>query len=395
MVIMLDFCPLDRAIVVRCQEHPFMEDITYTLVLNRGREEGFELKELEREDFIRETSRLLPRPKKIFIGLGDFLEIGDYNNLLDSIFFEKEGVKYENLLDSINRVVSGEGKIPSSFMKLAVYFPDFLLKGIPTYCVSTIGKKSRLFPGARNFVKYIHEYSPLVLTAMPYEIAIEFVKRVGLGEDNLISTMYKVTSDEHSRRIYAGDIERFISGDRKSLEIEKRMAAEDLSEDDVVYIGRGEAGVKTFSTVSSIAFNPADTIIPVSKITIYGSSLESLLVLFNFDGELERYLTSQPMEEFMPSLVVFSEKRGKSDELMEIESTHRRLQNNIIGQRIEHAGESFDSVERDIEVEFGGSAIDIKKVRGLISDRMRRYENNPDDFVREVYDIARERYKML
>jgi hypothetical protein len=147
--------------------------------------------------------------------------------------------------------------------------------------------------------------------------------------------------------------------------------------------------------VSSIAFNPADTIIPVSKITIYGSSLESLLVLFNFDGELERYLTSQPMEEFMPSLVVFSEKRGKSDELMEIETTHRRLQNNIIGQRIEHAGESFDSVERDIEVEFGGSAIDIKKVRGLISDRMRRYENNPDDFVREVYDIARERYKML
>jgi hypothetical protein len=372
-----------------------MDEITYTLIINRGIKEGFELHELAKDDFIREASSLLKRPKKIFIGLGDFIEIGDYNNLLDSIFFEKEGIKYENLLDRINRVVSGEGKIPSSFMKLAVYFPDFLLKGVPTSCVSTIGRKSRLFPGARSFMKFIHDFSPIVLTAMPYEIAIEFVKRVGLGDEHLVSTVYKVALDEHSHPIYAGDIERFISGDRKSLEIEKKMASEDLSYDDVVYIGRGEAGVKTFSTVNSIAFNPSDTIIPASKITIYGSSLESLLVLFNFDRELERYLASQSVEDFLPSLVVHSEKREKSEELIEIEKTHRLLQNNILGQRIEHAGESFDSVERDIEVEFGGSSIDIKKVRGLISDRMDRYEHNPDQFVKEVYDIARERYKML
>ena len=195
--------------------------------------------------------------------------------------------------------------------------------------------------------------------------------------------------------IYAGDIERFISGDRKSLEIEKRMAAENLSEEEVVYIGRGEAGIKTFLTVNSIAFNPPDNIIPGAKITLYGSSLESLLVLFNFEGELDRYLTSKSVEYSLPSLVVFSEKREKSDELIEIEQSHRRLQNNIIGQRIEYSGESYNSVERDIEVEFGGSAIDIKKVREMISERMERYENNPDEFVKEVYAIARQRYRVL
>ncbi len=372
-----------------------MEEIVYTLVLNRGKEEGFEVRELGKEEFIRETSRLLAKPRKVFIGLGDFLEIGDYNNLLDSIFFEKEAVKYENLLDRINREMSEQAGIPSSFMKLAVYFPDFLLKGVPTSCVTTIGKKSRLFPGARNLVKYLKEYSPLVLTAIPYEIAIEFVKRVGLGDENLISTVYRVERDEYARKVYAGDIERFISGDRKSLEIEKKMASENLTDEDVVYIGRGEAGVKTFSTVNSIAFNPADTIIPGSKITIYGSSLESLLVLFNFDGEIDRYLISQNFEEYLPSLVVYSEKRDKCSDLISLEIEHRHLQNNVIGQRIEHAGESYDSVERDIEVEFGGSPIDIRKVRNMISQRMSKYENDPEKLADNIYQIARKRYAIL
>ena len=176
-----------------------MEEIGHTLIINRGREEGFDSRDLDRDDFIKEASRLLKKPRQLFFGLGDFVEIGDYNNLLDSIFFEKEGVKFENLLDRINRIVSVGGQIPFSFMKLAVYFPDFLLKDIPVSCVSTIGKKSRLYPGARNFIQYIRDYNPVALTAMPYEIAIEFVKRVGLGDENLISTVYKVTVDEHSR----------------------------------------------------------------------------------------------------------------------------------------------------------------------------------------------------
>lgn len=372
-----------------------MEEINYTLILNRGRDEGYEVRELSREDFIREASRLLPRPKRIFCGLGDFLEIGDYNNLLDSIFFEKEGVKFEALLDRINRKMSEKGSIPSSFLKLAVYFPDFLLKGVPTFCASTIGKKSRLTPGARNLIKYLQDFPIIFLTAMPYEIAIEFVRRVGLNDDNLISTVYRVEKDDHGRDVYAGGIERFISGDRKSIEIEKRLAAENLKETDVVYMGRGEAGVKTFNTVNSVAFNPSDSIIPVSKITLYGSSLESLLVLFNFEGELERYLLSNQYEEFLPSCVVYSEKREKSPALIEIEREHRQLQNNIIGQRIEYEGESYYSVERDIEVEFGASTFDIKKVRDEISQRMKKYHQNPDEFAGKVYVMARERYRSL
>ncbi len=372
-----------------------MDEIRYTLVLNRGRDEGYDVRELPKEDFIRETARLLPKPKRIFCGLGDFLEIGDYNNLLDSIFFEKEAVKFEALLDRINRKMSEKGSIPSSFLKLAVYFPDFLLKNVPTFCASTIGKKSRLTPGARNLIKYLQDYPIIFLTAMPYEIAIEFVRRVGLDSENLISTVYRVMQDDHRRTLYAGGIERFISGDRKSLEIEKRMASENLGETDVVYMGRGEAGVKTFYTVNSIAFNPSDSIIPVSKITLYGSSLESLLVLFNFEGELDRYLLSNQYEEFLPSLVVYSEKREKSPALIELEKEHRQLQNNIIGQRIEYEGESYYSVERDIEVEFGASTFDIKKVREEISARMERYHQNPDEFSNKVYVMARERYWSL
>ncbi|MCX7679748.1 MAG: hypothetical protein N2316_11095 [Spirochaetes bacterium] len=369
-----------------------MEKIVYTLVINRGRDEGFEVHEFSKEEFIRHSSHLLTKPKRIFCGLGDFLEIGDYNNLLDSIFFEKEAVKFEVVLDRVNRKVSESGTIPSSFLKLAVYYPDFLLKGIPTTCASTIGRKSRLTPGARNLIKYLQDYPILVLSAMPYEIAIEFVRRVGLSDENLISTVYRVEKDAHGRSFYAGGIERFISGDRKSLEIEKRLASEELKETDVVYMGRGEAGVKTFHTVNSVAFNPSDSIIPVSKITVYGSSLESLLVLFNFDGELDRYLLSNKYEEFLPSLIVFSEKRNKSPKLVDLEREHRQLQNNIIGQRIEYEGESYNSVERDIEVEFGASAFDIKKIREEISKRMEHYQQNLEEFANKIYVMARERY---
>jgi hypothetical protein len=369
-----------------------MEEKKYTLIINRGIEGGYEARSFDKKDFLRETSTLLKKPRKIFLGLGDFLEVGDYNKLLDSIFFDEEGVQLENILDKINRRISEEGNIPFSFFKLAVYFPDFLLKDVPTSCVTAIGKQSRLFPGAVNFVKYIKEYVPIVLTAIPHEIAIEFVKRVGLGEENLIATEYKIKKNENNRDVYSGDINRFISGDRKSIEIERVMNEQELREAEVVYIGRGEAGVKTFSTVNSIAFNPPENIIPESRITLYGSSLESLLVLFNFEGELERFLLSDIIEEYLPALVVYSEVKKKSPELIDLELREGYRQNNIIGQRIEYSGESYYSVERDIEVAFGGSSIDIRAVREMISNRMANYKKNPQKLVREISAIARERY---
>ncbi len=370
-----------------------MEENTYTLVYNRA--EGYEERVLPKKELIREVSSLLKKPKRIFLGLGDFLEIGDYNNLLDTIFFEKEDVQFENLLDNANRKISEQGNIPFSFLKLAVYFPDFLLKGVPTFCASIVGKKSRLFPGAEQFVKLIKSYEPIVMSALPFEVAIEFVKRVGLQEKNLISTEYKITTDSHKWRVYAGEVLKFLSGDRKSLEIEKYMAMHDLRDDEVVYIGRGEAGLKTFATVNSIAFNPSEAIIPESRITIYGSSLESLLVLFNFDGEYENFLMAERNEEYLPSLIVYSDVKSKSNELIELELTHRRLQNNIIGLRIEHSAESYMSVERDIDVEFGGSAINIKEVRRMVQERMEKYENNPQDFIDEISALAVEKYRNL
>ncbi|OHD66790.1 MAG: hypothetical protein A2176_09955 [Spirochaetes bacterium RBG_13_51_14] len=371
----------------------YMNDEKYKLIINQGKAKGFEQISLEKKDFLKEISFLLNEPKKVFLGLGDFLEIGDYSTLIDNIFFDTEGIKIENILDSNNRRISLEGDVPFSFFKLAVYFPDFLLKDVPTSCISAIGEKSRLFPGAEIFIKFIKPYEPLVLTAMPFEIAIEFVKRVGLDENNLLSTEYKKKNGTVNKEVYAGDIIRFISGDRKSLVIEKHMHGHDLKENDVVYIGRGEAGVKTFSTVNSIAFNPFDNIIPESRITLYGSSLVSLLVLFNYNGKLDYFLKSESFDEYMPSLVVYSAVKEKAPELIDIEIQHRNLQNNIIGQRIEHSGTSYKSVEREIEVVFAGSSININQVKTMVTERMQAYRHNPGDLVKKIYDIARVRYK--
>jgi len=285
------------------------------------------------------------------------------------------------------------GEVPSSFFKLAVYYPDFLLRDVPTSCVSAVGAKSRLYPGAENFVQYLKEYSPIVISALPYEMAVEFVRRLGLKDSNLISSLYRITTNESKREVYAGGVSRFVSGDRKTLEIEKYMEKNHLSENEVVYIGRGEAGIKTFATVNSIAFNPSRGIIPESRITLYGSSLESLLVLFNFNGELERYLMHDTMEFNLPSLVVFSDQKDKRPDLIELELKHLRLQNNIIGQRLEHVADSFPSMQREIEISFAGSSINLQEVREMISHRMNSYRKNPQELVRRIYSIARERYK--
>ncbi len=370
-----------------------MIDDKYELIINHSREKGFESISLDKRDYLKEVSYLLKEPKKVFVGLGDFLEIGDYSTLIDNIFFDTEGIKIENILDDNNRRLSTEGEVPFSFFKLAVYFPDFLLKEVPTSCISVIGEKSRLFPGAETFIRFIRAYDPLVLTAMPQEIAIELIKRVGLNEDNLIATDYRKKQDKINKEVYAGDVNRFISGDRKSLIIEKYLHENNLRNDEVVYMGRGEAGVKTFSQVNSVAFNPFDNIIPQSKITLYGSSLLSLLVLFNDNGAFNDFLLSDEFEEFMPSLVVYSSAREKSQELIDIEVQHRNMQNNVIGQRIEHSGVSYKSVEREIEVVFAGSSININQVKQMVTERMEEYRKNPGDLVRKIYDMAKLRYK--
>ena len=371
-----------------------MTEDTYDLIINRGKDRGFERIQLEKRDYLKEISYLLKEPKKVFLGLGDFLEIGDYSTLIDNIFFDTEGIKIENILDSNNRQLAIEGgDVPFSFFKLAVYFPDFLLKDVPTSCISVIGEKSRLFPGAELFVRFIKPYDPLVLTAMPLELAIEFVKRVGLVEGNLFSTDYKKKLDPSNKEVYAGDVNRFVSGDRKSLLIEKFMHEGSLKSDDVVYIGRGEAGVKTFSTMNSIAFNPFDNIIPEASITLYGSSLISLLPLFNFGGRLDHFLLSEEFEEFMPNLTVFSTVKEKSRELIDLEKQYRNMESNTIGQRVEHSGESYQSVEREIEVVFSGSSVNINQVKKMVTERMEQYRNNPIELVARIQQIATERYK--
>lgn len=364
----------------------------YELIINNGIKEGFDHYFLDKRDFLRESAKYLKRPKRIFLGLGDFLEIGDYNNLIDAILLDQEVAKLEGIIDKNNRKISEEGDIPFSFFKLAVYYPDFLLKGVPVECISTIGKKARLFPGSEMFIKYIHQYNPLVFTAIPFELSIEYLKRVGLGKNNLLATEYKKSAD-NNREIYCGDVIKFISGNRRSIEIEKIMAENDYRSDDVIYIGRGEAGSSTFTSFNSIAFNPSQGIIGKSQFTIYGSTLESLLVLLNYDDELEGYLMSANYEENMPSMVVFSRKKEKCSELVDMELEHRQMQENIIGLKIEHSEDSYASLEREINVLLGASTVNINMVRNMIFSRMSRYLEDPQGLVKDIYTIARERYK--
>ncbi|HOQ12309.1 MAG TPA: hypothetical protein PK104_08095 [Spirochaetota bacterium] len=367
------------------------EQKTYQLIINHGLE-GYDAYTLNKHDFIRSISPYLKRPQKVFLGLGDFLEIGDYNNLLDALLLDQNAAKLEGILDKNNRIISEETDIPVSFFKLGVYYPDFLLKDVPTEVVSMVGKKARIFPGAELFVRHIKQYNPLVFTAIPFEISIEYMKRLGLDKNNLLATEYKKTVVSN-REVYTGDIVRFISGNRRSIEIEKNMAEFNLRDEDILYIGRGEAGSNTFSSYKSIAFNPSKNIISKSNITIYGSSLESLLVLFNFDNELDDYLLAKDFEDNLPSLVVISEKKEKREELIELELEHRQMQENIIGMKIEYSADSYGTLEREINVMLGGSAVNINRVRNIVYTRMKKYLDDPQSLVREIYNLARERYR--
>jgi len=367
------------------------EQKTYQLIINHGLE-GYDAYTLNKHDFIRSISPYLKRPQKVFLGLGDFLEIGDYNNLLDALLLDQNAAKLEGILDKNNRIISEETDIPVSFFKLGVYYPDFLLKDVPTEVVSMVGKKARIFPGAELFVRHIKQYNPLVFTAIPFEISIEYMKRLGLDKNNLLATEYKKTVVSN-REVYTGDIVRFISGNRRSIEIEKNMAEFNLRDEDILYIGRGEAGSNTFSSYKSISFNPSKNIISKSNITIYGSSLESLLVLFNFDNELDDYLLAKDFEDNLPSLVVISEKKEKREELIELELEHRQMQENIIGMKIEYSADSYGTLEREINVMLGGSAVNINRVRNIVYTRMKKYLDDPQSLVREIYNLARERYR--
>ncbi|HPS88033.1 MAG TPA: hypothetical protein PLY36_14875, partial [Spirochaetota bacterium] len=230
-----------------------------------------------------------------------------------------------------------------------------------------------------------------VLTAIPYEISIEYMKRMGLGKINLLATEYK-KAVVNNKEIFTGDIIRFMSGNRRSLAIEKVMAEMDYRNDDILYIGRGEAGSNTFTTYNSIAYNPAEGILGKAKYSIYGSTLESLLVLFNYDNENEDYLMSDQYEENLPSMIVYSRKKEKCRELIELELEHRQMQENIIGLKIEHSEDSYASLEREINVLLGAS-LNITLVRNLIFTRMRKYLDDPQGLVKDIYSIARERYK--
>jgi len=372
-----------------------MEEQKYIIAINKGPDKKFEKIELKRKDFIFKIKELFPKPKRIFLGMGGFLEIGDYSRLLDSVFIEQNSINYETLLDKTNRELSENESIPFSFFKLGVYFPDFILKDVPTYCASAIGRKARLFPGASMFIKNILSYDPLILSALPSEVGAEIIGRTGIPDKNLISTEYSKKTDERNRLVFSGGLDKFISGDRKSLEIEKQMAINNLKKSDVVYIGQGEAGVDTFSSVNSIAFNSSKVLMKRAGITLYGSSLESLLVLFNHEEKLNRYILSSLYESHLPSLVVFSEGLEKSKELLDLEIKHCRYQENILAQRIELSGESFNSVVNELYLEFGASSVNIREIRQMITKRIACYKQNSQKLVDNIHEIAKKRYKSL
>ena len=51
------------------------EEKKYFFILNHGPDEGFEKYTLSKDEFIRMIAEYITEPKKVFLGLGDFLEI--------------------------------------------------------------------------------------------------------------------------------------------------------------------------------------------------------------------------------------------------------------------------------------------------------------------------------
>jgi hypothetical protein len=92
-------------------------------------------------------------------------------------------------------------------------------------------------------------------------------------------------------------------------------------------------------------------------------------------------------------MIVFSHKKEKCKELIEMELEHRQMQENIIGLKIEHSEDSYASLEREINVLLGASTVNISMVRNLIFARMSKYLDDPQSLVRDIYSIAKERYK--
>jgi len=362
-----------------------------TLIINRGLRDGFAEYTLNKTEFLQKISKFLKEPRKVFLGMGDFLELGDYNNLIDAILLDNQFAQLEAILDKNNRKIAESGEIPFSFFKLAVYFPEFILKETHVDLISIIGQKGRLFPGAMEFIDFARKYDPLVLTAIPYEISIEYIKRLGLSSENLYSTEYNKYKEKPS--FFSGGISRFVSGNRRIIEIEKKMSEMNYTFEDVIYIGHGEAGSNTFSNFNSIAFNPPEPIMDRSRFNIYGSTLESIAVLFNFDESMNRYLLSPEFEDSFPSLLVYSEVREKSDSLIRVELEHRRMQENTIGMKIEHSQDSYASLEREIDVLLGASTVNLSEARSIIHSRLQKYIDDPNSLVKDVYNIAKERYK--
>jgi hypothetical protein len=50
-------------------------------------------------------------------------------------------------------------------------------------------------------------------------------------------------------------------------------------------------------------------------------------------------------------------------------------------------------VEREIEITFGGSFVNMQEVRDMIGKRMQAYREKPQELVKEIYRIAKQRYK--
>ncbi len=346
---------------------------------------------LTKKEFLKKTSELVKKPKKIFLGMGDFLEIGDYNNLIDAILLNNYFARFEAVLDKNNRKISESGDIPFSFFKLGVYFPEFIFKDLHVDCISTIGKKGRLFPGAKEFIDLIKEFNPLVFTAVPFELSIEYLKRLGLSQENLFSTEYAKKDDD--KNIFSGTMDRFVSGDLRIKKIEQEMKEFNYAPEDILYIGRSEAGSATFASLNSIAFNPPGSIMERSKLNIYGSTLESLAVLLNFNSTIEEKVLSEDFDQSFPSLVVYSLVQEKSPDLLKIEFEHRQMQENIIGMKIEHSQDSYASLEREINVMLGASNVNISKARKVIYSRLEKYLFDSKSLVKDVYNLALERYK--
>lgn len=183
--------------------------------------------------------------------------------------------KFEEVSDAVLEEVE-QGNCPYGYT-LAV-LEDFL-DGVPAQNLEKLGKKAKLFPGAKEAVNSLEEEykGDIVLATTAYEPAASMIaERVGIP--------YLATEIEISDGVMKGNVTVFNGGEEKKNRVGSYF--EERGKEKVLHVGDGWSDVDSMKESPSIALNPKyPEVITAADLALFTVDLRGLSS-FILDGEL-------------------------------------------------------------------------------------------------------------